>query len=74
MCSAQVGVSCVSQWGRRHEDRLQQPVGATMVGAGAEELALPLMLLMNRRLPLAALGSLTPCRNGPARLLAQLAH
>ncbi len=51
-----------------------RPIGATIVAAGAEELALPLMLVMNRRLPLAALGSLTPCRTGPARLLAELAH
>ncbi|MFW5693083.1 MAG: FAD-dependent oxidoreductase, partial [Thermoguttaceae bacterium] len=55
-------------------DGSRRPVGATIVAAGAEELALPLMLVMSRRLPLTALGALTPCRTGLARLLAELAH
>ncbi len=47
-------------------------VGATLVAAGAEELAISLMQLMVRRRPLASLANLTPCRSGLARLLAEV--
>ncbi len=49
-------------------------VGATIAATGSEELALPLMLLMSRGLPLRILGAITPCRSGRARLLAALAE
>ncbi len=53
-------------------DRRRRLVGATIVAVGAEDLALPLMLLMQRRLPVHALGELAPCRCGRGRMLAAL--
>ncbi len=54
-------------------NRAGRLVGATLVTAEAESLALPLMLLMRQGLPLRALGTLAPCREGHGRLLQALA-
>ncbi|MDY0164949.1 MAG: FAD-dependent oxidoreductase [Thermoguttaceae bacterium] len=57
-----------------HVDHRGRLLGATVAAVGAEELAVPLMLLMQRRWPLRALGELTTCHSGRARLLAALAQ
>lgn len=57
-----------------HVDHRGRLLGAMVAAAGAEELAVPLMLLMQRRWPLRALGELTTCHSGRARLLAALAR
>jgi len=55
-------------------DRRGRVMGAVLVAAGAEELAVPLMLLMNRGWPIQALEELIPCRSGLAGLLLLLAR
>ncbi len=55
-------------------DRKGRLLHATLVATAAEELALPLMLLMNRRLPIAALNQMVACRSGRGRLLLALAR
>ncbi|MDZ7618142.1 MAG: hypothetical protein U1E05_14145, partial [Patescibacteria group bacterium] len=64
------GTGCISVrldgWGRL--------TGATLAGAEAESLALPLMLLMARRLPLTHLHQVTACHSVPGNLLLTLAR
>jgi hypothetical protein len=55
-------------------DRKGRLLHATLVAAAAEELALPLMLLMNRRLPIATLNQMVACRSGRGCLLQALAR
>lgn len=55
-------------------DRRGRLIRGTIAAIGAEELAIPLMLLMERRWPIDALGELTPCRSGLASLLVVLAR
>lgn len=55
-------------------DHRRRLLGATVAAVGAEELAMPLMLLMDRRWPIDALERLIPCRSGNARLLVALAR
>ncbi len=55
-------------------DHRQRLLLATIAAAGAEDLALPLMLLMHRRLPITTLRELATCRSTRGALLLPLAR